>query len=409
MLPSWAVESSACPARCTSRCADGPVALLDGDRRPGRVLRECGGDQPRLAVSRRRPGPVAKPHALCPQPRPAVSLRYRALPAVLPWLRGLVAGERNRWRDAAAALDPLTAGALADHRVLAEATGATALLNQRGYLKLYRTEADFAAGSLEREILAQHRVEVVSLEGREIAELEPALTRRFARGLLFPGSGAVTRPGELVERYRAALAARGALLIGASCEAIEGGPDDVRVRWSGGALRVSQAVLAAGAWSSPLARQLGYRFPLAAERGYHRHFRVDASVPRPCHDTGGAIAISPAGDGVVRLLSGIEIAAPGDPPNYRQINAVTGEKRGRRSISASRSSQNPGSDRARRRRTGCRLLVARRGTEDVIFAFGHGHIGLSTGPLTGRIVADLADQRHPPIPIEPFAPERFRA
>ena len=44
---------------------------------------------------------------------------------------------------------------------------------------------------------------------------------------------------------------------------------------------------------------------------------------------------------------------------------------------------------------------------NLIFAFGHGHIGLSTGPVTGRIVADLADQRSAPLPVEPFAPERF--
>jgi D-amino-acid dehydrogenase len=337
-----------------------------------------------------------------------VSLRYRALPGVLPWLRGVLSrANESAWREAAAALDPLTAGAIAEHRVLAEVTGATALLSQQGYLKLYRTQAAFEAASLERQILAHHRVEAVALDEREIADLEPALTRRFARGLLFPESGAVTRPGELVERYRAALAGHGALLIDSVCDRIESGSDDVTVHWPGGALQVSQAILAAGAWSGPLARKLGYAFPLAAERGYHRHFQVDASPTRPFHDTGGAYVVSPAGDGVVRLLSGIEIAAPGDPPNHRQISAVTGEARRTLKLGEPVESE-PCLGSRPSTPDGLPIIGRAPRHPNVIFAFGHGHIGLSTGPLTGRIVADIADQRHPPIPVEPFAPERFR-
>jgi D-amino-acid dehydrogenase len=339
----------------------------------------------------------------------AVALRYRAQLGVLPWIRGAVSrAHETAWREAAAALDPLTAGALAEHRGLAELTGAAGLLSQQGYLKLFRTEAAFEAASLEREILAHHRVEVVALDEREIADLEPALTRRFARGLLFPESGAVTRPGELVERYRAALAGRGALLLESMCDRIEPGPDDVAIHWPGGVLRASQAVLAAGAWSGPLARKLGYRFPLAAERGYHRHFRVEASPSRPFHDTGGAYVVSPAGDGVVRLLSGIEIAAPGDPPNHRQINAVTDEARQTLKLGAPVESE-PWLGSRPSTPDGLPIIGRAPRHPNVIFAFGHGHIGLSTGPLTGRIVADLAGQRSPPIPIAPFAPERFRS
>ncbi len=46
-------------------------------------------------------------------------------------------------------------------------------------------------------------------------------------------------------------------------------------------------------------------------------------------------------------------------------------------------------------------------TADVIYAFGHGHVGMTAAPMTGKIVADLVAGRPPSIDIAPFAPERF--
>jgi D-amino-acid dehydrogenase len=338
---------------------------------------------------------------------PAVQLRYSALPAAMPWLRHFLRrANAEAWREAAAALDPLTAAALGEHIALAEEVGARDLIAQRGYLKLYRSEAAFAASRLEREILAHHSIRTEILDADEIAAAEPALTRRFAKAILFPGSGAVDRPGELLARYRAAFLARGGKFIEASCEQIEPKPDNVLIRWAGGSILARQVVLAAGAWSGALAHTLGYRFPLAAERGYHRHYRVTHNLTRPVHDTGGAYVLSPMGDDTVRLLCGIELARLDDPENPRQLAMVQPEAA---KMLALGDPVEPEPWCGSRPSTPDGLPIIGRAPRHpgVIFAFGHGHIGLSTGPITGRIVADLVDQRAPPLPIAPFSPERF--
>ena len=48
-----------------------------------------------------------------------------------------------------------------------------------------------------------------------------------------------------------------------------------------------------------------------------------------------------------------------------------------------------------------------RATSDVIYAFGHGHVGMTAAPMTGKVVADLVAGRPPAIDITPFAPARF--
>jgi D-amino-acid dehydrogenase len=338
---------------------------------------------------------------------PGLRLRYGALPGILPWVRAFL-GRANEqaWREAAAALDPLTAAAFDAHVDLAAHVGATDLIARRGYLKLYRTEEAFAAGALEREILIHHKVRLDILGREEIASLEPALTRSFARALFFPESGAVDRPGSLVACYLAAFLAGGGRLIEAACTGIEPDGETLTLHWPGGTLSARQAVLAAGAGSGALARLLGYRLPLAAERGYHRHFRVERNLARAVHDTGGAYVLSPMGDGTVRLLTGVELARPEDPPTPRQLELVfpqaartlpLGEPVEAEPWCGSRPSTPDG------------LPVIGRAPRhpNLIFAFGHGHIGLSTGPVTGRIVADLIDRLDPPVPVAPFAPDRW--
>ena len=91
-------------------------------------------------------------------------------------------------------------------------------------------------------------------------------------------------------------------------------------------MRAKQAILAAGAWSDRLARSLGYRLPLAAERGYHRQFARGAgpALSRPVYDTGGGYIVSPMGDRL-RVLSGVELAPRGAAPNHAQITRASAE------------------------------------------------------------------------------------
>jgi len=337
---------------------------------------------------------------------PGLRLRYRALPAVAPWIRHVLRhANEAAWRRAAAALDPLAAAAYDEHIRVAEAIGARDLIVRRGYLKLYRTEAAFAASALEREILAHHGVPTEIWDEATIAAAEPALIRRFARGLLVPDSGSIDSPGALVARYRAAFEARAGQVVCARADRIEAGEDSVLVGWSGGEVVARQAVLAAGAWSAALARGLGYRFPMAAERGYHRHFRVARNLNRPVQDTGGAYVLAPMGD-TVRLLTGIELGKPDDPATPVQLARVQPEAAATLALGEPVGEAWQGS----RPSTPDGLPVIGRAPRhpNLVFAFGHGHIGLSTGPITGRIVADLVGQRTLPVPIEPFAPERFR-
>ena len=108
----------------------------------------------------------------------------------------------------------------------------------------------------------------------------------------------------------------------------------------------------------------------------------------------------------LRIDSGVELARPDDPPDYTPLKMVVQAARDVLPIGALvRDSEWVGS----RPSTADGLPIIGRAHRhpQLFFAFGHGHIGLSTGPVTGRIIAALIADEPQPLPITPFAIERF--
>jgi len=340
----------------------------------------------------------------------ALRLDYRHLPRILPYLAHFLASAReSRWRDAASALVPLTSAAYGAHERLAAKAGTSQRLVRNGWIKAYRTEQAFRDATLEREILRDHAVAFEILDGGALREIEPALVRPYARAMLLPETGSVREPGRVVEACEVLFSRMGGRRILGSVKRLHPDGDGWSLEFDRGTLRAKRVVLAAGAASGALARSLGYRFAVAAERGYHRHFALHPDSPaltRPILDTGAASIIAPMGESGIRVLSGVELNAREAVPDHSQIDAASREAAGTLRLGGPLDNA-PWLGSRPATPDGMPVIGWAPKHEGLIFAFGHGHIGLSTGPITGEIVADLATGRRPSVPIAPFAPDRL--
>ncbi|MFC6775760.1 NAD(P)/FAD-dependent oxidoreductase [Methylobacterium gregans] len=304
---------------------------------------------------------------------------------------------------------PLTTAAYPAHERLAERAGTRACLRRSGWLKLYRTEAAFAGAALERTILAEHGVSLEIVDGAGLRDLEPALVRPYARAMLLPETAALSEPGALVEACERLFAETGGHYLRGAVTALVPEADGWRVAYAGGTLRARQVVVAAGAASAEILRPLGYRFAFAAERGYHRHYALHPDSPpltRPVLDTGAGSIIAPMGEGRVRVLSGVELNARHAAPDHRQIEAAAREAAGTLRLGGPLDNQ-PWMGSRPSTPDGMPVIGRAPRHPGLILAFGHGHIGLSTGPITGQLVADLATGAEPAVPLAPFAPDRL--
>lgn len=339
---------------------------------------------------------------------PALRIDHASLPALAPWLVGfLKRANETDVRAAAAALNPLCAAAYDDHMAIARTIGAAGKIARRGWLKLYRSDEAFAGTVLERDLYRQHGVAFEVIDGQELRQFEPALLRAYARATWFPETGAVDDPGGLVRQWLEAARGLGAVVSPARVSLVESLGDHAVAHTEEGTVTARHVVIATGAAADTLTRAMGYRFPLAAERGYHRHFKAsgDHGLARPIYDTGGHFVISPMARGL-RLLSGVELARRDAPATPYQINRI--EPDARQCVAMGESLDDEAWMGARPSTPdGLPVIGPAPRHPRVWFAFGHGHIGLATGPITGRAIVYLIRGEVPPIALAPFSAERF--
>ena len=341
-----------------------------------------------------------------------LALRWSYLPAILPYLvRFVRASAPDKVRAQARALRPLIAPTVPLVRELAREAGAEDLIEQRGHLYVYRSAEALAKDGFAWALRRENGVEVDEFDADELRQLEPTLSREYVRGLLVRENGHTTNPFALVSRLVEQFRRDGGEVVRARATGFRlDGSRLAAIRTDAGDLPADAAVVCAGAHSKPLAAALGDTVPLETERGYHLMIRDPEVMPRiPTADADGKFVATPMQLGL-RLAGTVELAGLAAPPDWRRSQILLAQAR--------RMLPGLAADHPEDRITtwmGHRpalpdslpALGASRASPDVIYAFGHGHIGMTSAPMTGRIVADLVAGRPAPIDIAPFAPGRF--
>ncbi|NCM97131.1 MAG: FAD-binding oxidoreductase, partial [Rhodobacterales bacterium] len=187
------------------------------------------------------------------------------------------------------------------------------------------SEQQLGQGARERHLMDHFGVRYALLDQRAVTDLEPNLNPALCRfGVHQPESGFVRFPQGLAQAYFDAAARHGAHHLRQQVRAISPGSDGgVTVHTGAGTLAFERLVVAAGAWSATLVRQLGDRVSLDTERGYHIGFGRDTGVLMrgPVVFPALSLVLSPMHDGI-RLVSGDELAGLQAPPDYRRIRAL---------------------------------------------------------------------------------------
>ncbi len=338
----------------------------------------------------------------------AVRLRWSYLPQIMPWLlRFLLAGRHSRVQAIADALLPLVGKAYEAHRELIALSGADGLVRPAGWLKVFETEAGFAHTQYERDMMAARGVAFDVLGPDDIRRLEPGLAHRYVKGLFQPDSAFVASPHRLVQSYAAQYQRLGGNIAQERVRGVQPIDGGVRLDCELGFRSFEKVVIAAGAWSKELARQVGDRVPLDTERGYHLNIEPgDAGeLRRAVVFPERGFVLAPMLDGI-RLTSGVELAGLNAPPDFSRI---------RRLLPAAREALPGLSDRVTREWLGFRpstpdslpVIGQSPHSRSVFYAFGHQHLGLTLGAITGRLIASAVGGRDPEIDLTPYRADRF--
>ena len=322
------------------------------------------------------------------------------------WLIRFLANARpDNTKARALALRGLIRASLKLHREWIVKADAAERIRETGWLKVWRSDA-VAIAKAEQAKLAEYGIESTLLDRQAISALEPNILPVYKVGLLHTQTASVNSPGAVVKAYARMFTGAGGELRNAEIRAIEPDGSGWRVVTADGAIRARHVVVALGPWSADLLRPLGYRVPLAVERGYHQEFKPNAARPlsRPINDADGAFLMTPMENGI-RVTTGVELTSRDAPSSFAQLDAVVPLARG--VVEFGEAVAEPWRGARPTLPDSLPMIGPAPQHSGLWLAFGHQHIGFTTGPATGAAIAAMIGGTEPPFEVGAFSPSRY--
>jgi D-lysine oxidase len=339
---------------------------------------------------------------------PEANYHLAHLPQAVPWLLSFYAASRpRRLIETARIIRPLFSRALAEHEALLADAGALRFLRRDGWLKLYRSDAAFAAVRRELDLATELGIAHRPLDTEGARALEPHLAPVFRHAVHWPGAASVSNPLAVTKAYAAHLEKLGGVLLSGDAGSLHRADGHWRIETTAGPLDAPAVVMALGPFTPDVVRRFGIKLPLGIKRGYHLHFRArgNAALTRPVVDIENGYCLAPMEQGI-RLTTGAEFAARTAPPTPVQLDRLLPDAR-RLFPLAEPIEATPW--------MGCRPCFADSrpvigrapGHAGLWLAYGHGHWGLTLGPATGRLLAEMMTGATPFCDPAPYRAERF--
>jgi D-amino-acid dehydrogenase len=341
------------------------------------------------------------------QKKTAAHYHWSALPSLMPWLVGY-------WRHSSPQLYPAAiAGALplienswTEHAPLIEAAGVSYLVNQNGWIKVWRNQDTEQASLDQAKQSLAYGLRVKVLSKAELLIKEPGLDHDVIGGVHYPDSRQIQDPQALTTAYLKLFLQRGGRFIHGDAHSLQRDGHRWQVTTVEGPYSVDAAVVALGPWGEDLAQKLGYQLTMGRKRGYHMHFAVSDKAPtHVIVDVDHGYALAPMHQGI-RLTTGAEFALRDAPPSPVQLERLEPIARKLYSLGARLDQQ--------------AWMGSRPCTIDMLpvigpapkhpglwFCFGHAHHGLTQAAASARLLAEMVCGHETFANPKPYRVDRF--
>ncbi len=353
------------------------------------------------------PGLVQKIPRMLLDPTSPLFVIWHRVPGLMPWLvRYLRHASYPQTRRISAGLATLVTDTLAQHTQLAHGTRAAHRLTRWDYAYAYPGRDAYLQDRFAWACRTQAGFAPREVEGDAVGEFMPGASKTVRLLAIMDRHGFILDPGGYVKDLALEVEAHGGRIITARVEELAMEGERVRaVITDRGPIACQSAVMAAGVWSRRLLEPLGVRVPMVTERGYHIHFSEPSQSPKiPVMFTAYKFVLSPMSDGL-RCAGMVEFGGLSPGPSPRPLALL------RRQLAKVYPGFRAAAEHEwlghRPATTDSLPFIGQIRRSGVYTAFGHHHIGLTAGPKTGRIIANLITRGEGLVDLAPFNPLRF--
>ena len=334
-------------------------------------------------------------------------MRWSYFPRIAPWLwRYLSYANDADTQRISEQLAFVTGDSVEQHQDLAGNTQADRWLKPSEYQFAYRSMADFEAESYVWSTRRRHGFVPELITGEKVREREPALGPDINVLAVLKQHGHITSPGSYVKSLAEVFESLGGTMTQALVQdfAMTDGRVSAVVT-DQGAIPCDKAVIATGVWSKPLCEKFQLNVPLESERGYHVIFKdPTVTVSIPTMIASGKFVATPMHDGLrcagIVELGGLDAGPSREPIELlrRQVRQCLPELRYSDTVEWLGHRPAPADSLP---------FIGQIRETGVFTAFGHHHIGLTGGPKTGRLLAELITGERHRDELAAFRPDRF--
>ena len=337
-----------------------------------------------------------------------IAIKRSAILSLCPWLiRFLYQSLPKNAARNAQAIASLLQGSRLRWEELSSQIGGRSIIKTNGNLYLYNSNELLKLGiqDISKRKTLGLNAEILNID--ELKKLEPNLTFNEGGASYFPDGAYMNDPGEMVKLILDASVKKGCQVIKLAATKIERMSEGIKIHLDDQTtIMAKHLVVAAGAYSKKFALQVGDKIPLDTERGYHVEYdMVKPLLNRPCCYAAGGFYMSPM-SGRLRVVGTVELGGMSPKISQHRVNylekgaAIFFPKLGypsrtwlgfRPSIPDSKP-----------------VISESSKGNDIVYAFGHGHIGLTLAPITAEIVDSIITKTKPPVPISEFSAMRFK-
>ncbi|OED40478.1 hypothetical protein ACH42_16445 [Endozoicomonas sp. (ex Bugula neritina AB1)] len=288
-------------------------------------------------------------------------------------------------------------------------SGLDSMVRKNGALHLYQSWSSYQEDLKNWKLRKQYGIDYKTYEKADLHGFQPGLSDDFVAGIFAPQWHTITNPADLCDELHQELSSRGVVTYIGTAEDIRHTDNKTHIRLANGQiLHASKTVLAAGVWSAALSKQLGDKIPVIGERGYNTTL-PESALPDGYNKT---LVFSEHGFLVTplnkqyRIGGASEIARLDQTPNYKRAR-IMAEKATRFLPELKLDEGEQWMGQRPSIPDTLPVIGHASNSNNIIYAFGHGHLGLTQSAATALLVSELINNKKTSIDIYPLRANRF--
>lgn len=334
-------------------------------------------------------------------------MRWGYLPKLVPWLiKYLAHANEDDTRRISQSLALVVGDSLEQHQALSVGTAAEKWVRPSDYSFAYADRAAFEADAFTWQLRHEAGFEPELVEGEAVREAEPILGPETQLLAVMKNHGFILNPASYVQSLVGVFEEMGGTFLQAEVKDFDLSGDAITaIDTAQGRIHCDKAIISSGIWSKPLMQKLGLKVPLEAERGYHIVFKEPSQLPNnPMMLSSGKFVATPMDQGL-RCAGVVEFGGLDETKSKAPLDLL--RKQVKKLFPALKYEAEEEWLGFRPAPTDSLPLIGEIRNSGVFTAFGHHHVGLTGGPKTGRLVADMIVGNHSNADLSPFEPMRF--